>query len=49
VITKPFFLTKDNCRISAKILPDKKTIHDHGAIPAASAGYERPMVPKRRR
>jgi hypothetical protein len=47
VIAKPFFLTKDNCRISAKILPDNKTIRDHGGVPADSAERGRPMVPKR--
>jgi hypothetical protein len=47
VIAKPFFLTKDNCRISAKILPDNKTIRDHGGVPAVSAERGRPMVPKR--
>jgi hypothetical protein len=47
VIVKPFFLTKDNCRISAKILPDNKTIRDHGGVPAVSAECGRPMVPRR--
>jgi len=46
VIAKPFILTKDNCRISAKILRDNKIIHDHGAFPAAFAKRRRPMVPK---
>jgi hypothetical protein len=49
VIAKPFLLAKDNYRISAKILPDNKTIRDHGAISAGSAERGRPMVPKRRR
>jgi hypothetical protein len=47
VIAKPFFLAKDNCRISAKILPDNKTIRDHGGVPAVCAKRGRPMVPKR--
>jgi hypothetical protein len=47
VITKPFFLMKDNRRISAKILPDNKTIRDHGGVPAVSAERGRPMVLKR--
>jgi hypothetical protein len=48
VIAKPFIITKDNCRIGAKILRDNKIIRDHGAFPAAFAKRWRPMVPQRR-
>ena len=47
VIAKAFILTKDNYRISARILHENKIFRDHGALPEASAKYRRPMLPKR--
>jgi hypothetical protein len=48
VIAKAFILAKDPNRISAKILPDNKIIHDHDTFPVAFAERRRPMLPKRR-